>query len=398
MPSASSVRPSEPSDAATVVHRYAELDSLRGLAALTVIVGHFLNVWKTQPWWERFNTSPLRFIAAGHEAVVLFFLLSGFVLAIPFGKKSRPSYPEFMVRRVCRIYFPYVAAVILASAADQALYSMTPTGNPWIDQTWNQPPSRSLILQHFLMIGHFDNAQLNTAFWSLVYEMRISIIYPLLYWASKRISAPVLLIGTFMATIAAALCADKFGSEGFFYDFLYGGFFVVGIILQRHIAKLSHWFFVRSKIERGLLVALAIACFDGPGALPSAKLFGSNLLPLYLADWTTLVGAVLILLLAINLPTFRRFLHRPFFLRMGVISYSAYLVHATVLFTFIRLCYGHAYFPWLFPLYILLTYLLSEIFHRLFEQPSTALGRKLGRRMHGAQLVVVSHAGGAAGE
>ena len=372
-------------------HRYAELDSLRGIAALTVVLGHFLNVWKTESWWADFNASPLRVIAAGHEAVLLFFLLSGFVLAIPFRKSQPPRYPEFFVRRFCRIYLPYAAAVVLAAVADQVFYSMTPTGNPWIDQTWNQPPTRRLILQHFLMIGHFDNFQLNTAFWSLVYEMRISIIYPLLYWLSRKISAPLLLSGAFMVTIVAALCEDRLGSEGFFYDFLYGSFFVVGIILQNNVVQLGDWLRARTATERAAVVVVALLCFDGPGALPSWRLLGSSLLPLYLADWTSLFGAVLILLCAINLPFVRRFLHRPFVLRLGLISYSVYLVHATVLFVLIRLSVGGRYFAWLFPVYLLVTYALAEVFHALFERPSTLLGRKIGSLMHRQQ------GGGAAG-
>ncbi len=379
-------------------HRYEELDSVRGIAALTVIVGHFLTVWKTHIGWHYFNASPLRIIAAGHEAVVLFFLLSGFVLAIPYGKKNPPTYQQFLVRRICRIYFPYVAAVVLAAAADHSLYSTVPTGNPWIDQTWNQRPTTHLVLQHFLMIGHFDTAQLNTAFWSLVYEMRISIIYPVLYWLAYRISAPTLLISTFVTTIAAALCAQRFGSEGFFYDFLYAGFFVVGVLLQKHIAQASRWCRSRSLLWQLTMALLAIVCFDGPGALPAFQVFGSNLLFLYLADWTTLCGAVLILLFAINIPPFRRLLHHPVILRMGAISYSAYLVHATVLFVLIRLYLGRAYFPWLFPLYIAATYLVSEIFHALIERPSTLLGRKLGGLMQSRESSLASHSQSRAGQ
>src|SRR5947209_5678086 len=69
--------------------RYIELDSLRGLAALTVVVGHFIGVYQNSPWFAVWNASPFRFIGAGHEAVVLFFLLSGFVLAVPYSKPNR---------------------------------------------------------------------------------------------------------------------------------------------------------------------------------------------------------------------------------------------------------------------------------------------------------------------
>src|SRR4051794_11612155 len=87
--------------------RLGALDSLRGLAALTVVICHAL--WLCKPdtplrdlyhagiqsahsvrglvQWLRempvsflIETSPLHLFVAGHEAVILFYLLSGFVL------------------------------------------------------------------------------------------------------------------------------------------------------------------------------------------------------------------------------------------------------------------------------------------------------------------------------
>ena len=71
--------------------RIAALDGLRGLAAATVAIGHGLDVFPTV--WLASNHgpaagalgwltySPLHLLWAGHEAVILFFVLSGFVLA-----------------------------------------------------------------------------------------------------------------------------------------------------------------------------------------------------------------------------------------------------------------------------------------------------------------------------
>ena len=50
---------------------------------------------------------------AGDAAVILFFTLSGFVLALPFLSYRQPTYSDFVIRRVCRIYFPYAAALSL---------------------------------------------------------------------------------------------------------------------------------------------------------------------------------------------------------------------------------------------------------------------------------------------
>jgi peptidoglycan/LPS O-acetylase OafA/YrhL len=69
---------------------------MRGLAALIVVFHHFRLVWEGGPLtltfhemfsaspWQRlawaFRALPLRWLTAGPEAVVLFFVLSGFAL------------------------------------------------------------------------------------------------------------------------------------------------------------------------------------------------------------------------------------------------------------------------------------------------------------------------------
>ncbi len=59
-------------------------------------------------------------LVAGHEAVILFFLLSGFVLTIPYLLPDPPGYLRFLTRRVIRIYVPYLAALMQATASISA--------------------------------------------------------------------------------------------------------------------------------------------------------------------------------------------------------------------------------------------------------------------------------------
>jgi peptidoglycan/LPS O-acetylase OafA/YrhL len=68
--------------------RYTQLDSLRGLAACTVVFCHATNVLPAvyddpgRAWW--LTETPLGLLRAGSAAVDFFFVLSGFVLALPF--------------------------------------------------------------------------------------------------------------------------------------------------------------------------------------------------------------------------------------------------------------------------------------------------------------------------
>src|SRR5947208_2819432 len=80
-------------DASTVF--YPRLEALRGVAALTVAAfhswqsiwidatGHTRNFFSSggTAWAERFGEELLRIFGNGHGAVVLFFVISGFVLS-----------------------------------------------------------------------------------------------------------------------------------------------------------------------------------------------------------------------------------------------------------------------------------------------------------------------------
>src|SRR5262245_2798501 len=106
--------------------RFVQLDSLRGLAALTVVVNHHLNVlpsiydktlYQNESLLMAIKYSPLHIFWAGHEAVIFFFVISGFVLALPYFNRKM-TYTSFLRKRVCRIYLPYIVAVCVAILMD----------------------------------------------------------------------------------------------------------------------------------------------------------------------------------------------------------------------------------------------------------------------------------------
>src|SRR4051812_9751190 len=85
--------------------RIPELDALRGLAAVAVLLGHWMTVvpaWdddtRHQPakWLLNiFKYTPLRLLTAAPEAVLVFFVLSGFVLACRSSRGARaPTAPS----------------------------------------------------------------------------------------------------------------------------------------------------------------------------------------------------------------------------------------------------------------------------------------------------------------
>jgi peptidoglycan/LPS O-acetylase OafA/YrhL len=104
----------------TQQHRYAEVDALRGIAALSVliyhVVGHRVSIVFGAAEQPRGIFDPLTIDAVvsaivttifdGSAAVVLFFVISGFVLAASLERTPRPTpatYLGFMLRRLFRL-------------------------------------------------------------------------------------------------------------------------------------------------------------------------------------------------------------------------------------------------------------------------------------------------------
>ena len=168
---------------------------MRGLAALVVVIHHIKLIFYKRtctaglPW---FLLHPL---VADHQSVMFFFLLGGFVLTLPMIRDKKQSYSVFIQKRFLRIYGPYFAALALAVAGCSMWHGQFGT------RVWAQPVSWPSVLNSVLFLGNYDYARFNIAFWSLVYEMRISIIFPLLYVLTLRLSNAFL--GVLIATLVA---------------------------------------------------------------------------------------------------------------------------------------------------------------------------------------------------
>jgi peptidoglycan/LPS O-acetylase OafA/YrhL len=96
-------------------HRYKPLDSLRGLAALFVFFGHYLGIWGDIFSHKNLVETPLGILFNGTASVMLFFVLSGFVLSLPFINGEKPlKLTAFYVKRILRIYPAFIFAIGLS--------------------------------------------------------------------------------------------------------------------------------------------------------------------------------------------------------------------------------------------------------------------------------------------
>ncbi|WP_084544041.1 acyltransferase family protein [Paenisporosarcina indica] len=221
--------------------RFEELDSLRGIIAFTVFVYHFFNVsWENRGqvgYWNIIAYSPLRILWAGHEAVIFFFILSGFVLSLPFYKKNYiHNYITFIIKRSLRIYFPFIVAVLLGIIL-RGVFSLNN-----IAGTWTGESGLNTIIKHILFIGTYNSNAFDSVIWSLVHEMRISLVFPLLIMLLIKFEwKKIMTLGflTSVISIAFIVTLKIDNNINIIISFHYILMFIIGAILAKKSCSFS---------------------------------------------------------------------------------------------------------------------------------------------------------------
>lgn len=384
-------------------HRFKELDALRGIAAWSVVLHHFLLVLPPTMLYTVIGSTPLHLFTNGPEAVILFFLLSGFVLTSLWSRNTS-GYIGYGAKRITRLCLPFYAALLVAALLD--LYFLHPlhVTNAWINSTWTVRPTWHMTLSVAATSNDWTQ-QLNTAFWSVGYEIRISLLFPLLYWLVFRvrsvIAAPILLLSQLALPFAHPF--DRYIDSDFAAAVIE---FALGILLFRELPRLL-LLVNRISVARRKLLALAFVLLYAV-AVPAPDLnvvqrstpqeavatqVAANTLKPKLSFKTKLrralgtegrllrvqcgmLAAAGVILMVIALPSLRSALQQGWLLRIGALSYSTYLLHGTILFALIRAFYGRVSFPYLLAPYLILVYLCSELFHKVVDQPAVLLSRR----------------------
>ena len=111
------------------------LDLVRGLAALTVLLGHArVGVWvefSALPTEQQTLLSSAFFVVArlGHEAVMIFFVLSGFLVGgkiIERVKAGSFYLADYALDRSTRILLPLIPACILTFSINAFVFQQSP--------------------------------------------------------------------------------------------------------------------------------------------------------------------------------------------------------------------------------------------------------------------------------
>jgi peptidoglycan/LPS O-acetylase OafA/YrhL len=259
-----------------------------------------------------------------------------------------------------------------------------PYENYWINFTWSQPVTVHLVLQHVLFLGNYDWAQFNTVFWSLVYEMRISVIFPFIALAVLRLRSIWLIMSAIVLSLVffplALLFTNVFhltspaAAIRTTLTLHYTAFFIIGSILAKHLSAINRWY---DRLTPVLATALALVSLALYGFADASSLVQRLSIPADLFDWPVAAGAAMLILFAINSRPFHGFLTSPTISYLGERSYSLYLIHGTILFSLIYTLMGRVPLVVLLLLYLAITFAVTEIFYRLIERHTMLLGRRL---------------------
>lgn len=366
--------------------RYEELDSMRGIAAFAVIISHSLAIF-AQP--NNFlDATPLYFLWSSHEAVIFFFVLSGFVLSFPF-LKGKQVFSEFLIKRIIRIYAPYIVAILFTFIM-YIIFANKYGFNgldPWVQNKWVGDLTINDVLNHILLIGNYETTTYNPVIWSLIHEVRISIIFPLIIFAVVKLPQKyVLLIGVILSLLGLSNKIFHFqvaiGSHTSIFDSLHYMFmFLIGAILAKNreflINKYRNLYFKRKVIL--LLIGFTFYLYSRVlYAVP--HILNYDLLTGFMygiSEWGISVGSAILIIIVLGSQRVALFLQRKSLVLNGKLSYSTYLYHTTILFTMFSI-FNSKINNWLILVVsLILTYFLSYISWKYIETTSIILGKKI---------------------
>jgi peptidoglycan/LPS O-acetylase OafA/YrhL len=172
------------------------LDGLRGFAAFWVLLNHAMGTLPQLLPARGVSTAVPRLIltvvGAGHFAVDVFIVLSGFCLMIPVARRGalEGGPARFFGKRVHRILPPYFACLLIMLAYGLCVRHFGKQIQPL-------PSPRVIVLNLLLLEDWAPGANaINGVFWSVAVEWKIYFLFPLFILLWRRSTALMLLMAS----------------------------------------------------------------------------------------------------------------------------------------------------------------------------------------------------------
>lgn len=372
------------------------LESLRGLAALTVVFDHFTRTFfpyifvSTRPshssyeWY--FSHTPLFLLVNGAFSVVVFFVLSGFVLSLGFFKRpERFDFVTAIVKRYFRLT-PIVFVSVLLAFVLLKLHLFYNTQAGLMPTSWK---SQDVDLFGALWQGIAgvyitapDDFSLNSVLWTIYYEMIGSV---LIFATMAMVGRDtrrwyvysflfIILIGTnYVGFIAGLVLADLYYNRSKVFE---------------TIANLPVFYKATA-----LMIAIYLASFP---PLRTASDLSLLYRPIFFLqnnyDLNKMIvhvtAAVIILTLVLTSKRLKKLFELKPFVYLGTISYSMYATHLLVLgsvgsFAFYVATKNHIAYNYAAAIamaaYLPTVLIVATIVMRYVDKPAILLSRFAGR-------------------
>jgi peptidoglycan/LPS O-acetylase OafA/YrhL len=360
--------------------RISALDGLRGVAALVVVVHHVLmtDAGLAAPYLvdgarptglaaRLLVYTPLHLLWNGTVAVFVFFVLSGYVLALPAARGRGIDWWAYYPRRAVRLYLPVAAAVVLALGTAAAVpRHVVPGGSWWLND--HRAPGPGDVLNDLFLVWQPGGTV--SVLWSLKWEVIFSILLPLYVRGARRVPSHLLLRGCVALALLSALPMPGEPGEWTRYLPMFG----CGVLLA--FRPPSPWPAERLRdlpVATVILVGLTSTWLvHGLVARPGHALVSA-------AHAIEVLLSAALVVAAASRPGFRAALASRPVEWLGSRSFSLYLVHEPVAVS-TSLALGGRPPGWLtFLIAVPVALLIAEVFFRAVERPSIALARAAGR-------------------
>lgn len=354
-------------------NRLIELDSLRGIAALIVVLHHAYLALPGLPDWVHWtlDATPLRLIGAGRPAVIFFFVLSGYVLTRalaaqegrePGSVMNGPAWASYAAQRAVRLGLPVLASLLISAALQAAIWQAPlPAGTPDLigAATWAKMWSWKSFTEQALLLSAGNGFQLNPVLWSLVHEWRISLLLPFVLFFRGRLALlmAVALLGAGIArlagmpegdvTLGSSLLKTFAASAGFLPAFAAGAALALGRV---------------PKLDPTQAIAAGIAVL---------------VMAMAAHDYGVILASVLLILLAQRDGPFAAQLRRPALVWLGRISFSLYLIHMPLLAATNHLLRDQRVPELAALIAVALSFPAAALMYRWVEMPAHRLARRL---------------------
>ncbi len=312
--------------------RLTELDALRGVGALCVLIFHYST--RFHELFPQASHVPFSF-PGGNYRVLLFFTISGF--AIFFTLDRIRTVADFIVNRFARLYPAYLVAMLLTLGIEYLAHATQLLVGP------------VAILANFTMLQGFAfMPEVDGAYWTLTVEIAFYVCMVAIWkFAGIRRLEPVIVLWL-AARWLFWLWPDMPERIIMLLVLRYTPFFVIGMLAYRL------WSGQRTLAQQAPYAALTLLSIAT------------------METWdVTIVGCVLLAAFLALIRGHLRFLSLRPLIWLGGISYSFYLIHQHVGFVVMLEFAKAGYSPWLgFAAAFAVALTLGTAINRVVERPA----------------------------